>query len=170
MRDNGFSLIELMVVVLIIGVLAVIAIPNFLGQRSKAIQSELKTTMGAILTAEKSYFADRNAYTDNLNLVGLTMEGTPVFLYGFASDVTPAASGVNDTAEYAAVNPGRYQTSKMVTSAGVPLAEADLPAAAIAGPQTIVIGAVGNIDQDALLDKWTVSTDGILMNTVSDLE
>ena len=52
---KGFTLIELMIVVAIIGILAAIAIPNFLQFQAKSKQSEAKTNLGGIFTAEIAY-------------------------------------------------------------------------------------------------------------------
>ena len=52
---KGFTLIELMIVVAIIGILAAIAIPNFLKFQAKSKMSEAKTNLGAIYTGQLSY-------------------------------------------------------------------------------------------------------------------
>jgi type IV pilus assembly protein PilA len=61
-RKGGFTLIELMIVVAIIGILAAIAIPNFLKFQLKAKTSEGKTNLAAIRTAEESYRAEFGVY------------------------------------------------------------------------------------------------------------
>ena len=61
-RRGGFTLIELMIVVAIIGILAAIAIPNFLKFQLKAKTSEGKTNIAAIRTAEESVFAEFGTY------------------------------------------------------------------------------------------------------------
>ncbi len=61
-RRGGFTLIELMIVVAIIGILAAIAIPNFLRFQLKAKSSEGKTNLAAIRTAEESYYAEYGYY------------------------------------------------------------------------------------------------------------
>ena len=63
--DEGFTLIELMVVVLIIAILLAIAIPTFLGARSKAQDRASQSNLRNALTAEKTYYVDNEAYTDN---------------------------------------------------------------------------------------------------------
>jgi type IV pilus assembly protein PilA len=61
-RKGGFTLIELMIVVAIIGILAAIAIPNFLRFQLKAKSSEGKTNLAAIRTAEESYYSEFGVY------------------------------------------------------------------------------------------------------------
>jgi type IV pilus assembly protein PilA len=60
--SKGFTLIELMIVVAIIGILAAIAIPNFLQYQLKSRQSEAKTNLGAIRTTEISFNGEHGCY------------------------------------------------------------------------------------------------------------
>jgi type IV pilus assembly protein PilA len=61
--DEGFTLIELMVVVLIIAILIAIAIPTFLGARRRAQDRQAQSNLRNALTAEKTYYADAQNYT-----------------------------------------------------------------------------------------------------------
>ncbi len=62
---KGFTLVELMIVVAIIGILAAIAIPNFLQFRLKAKTSEAKSNLGAIRSTEVAYYAEWDFYIGN---------------------------------------------------------------------------------------------------------
>lgn len=70
-EEGGFTLIELMVVVLIIAILIAIAIPTFLGARKRAQDKQAQSNLRNALTAEKTYYVDTQAYVDNVG-AGLT--------------------------------------------------------------------------------------------------
>ncbi len=63
MNRKGFTLIELMIVVAIIGILAAIAIPNFLAMQLRAKRAELPSNLDGIRTAEKAYHAEWDSFT-----------------------------------------------------------------------------------------------------------
>ena len=74
--QKGFTLIELMIVVAIIGILAAIAIPNFLRFQLKSKSSEGKVNIAAIRTAEESYLAEFGSYVGVTTPVPATVPGT----------------------------------------------------------------------------------------------
>jgi type IV pilus assembly protein PilA len=61
---RGFTLLELMLVVGIIGVIAAIAIPNFIMYQARSRRSEAYTNLSALARAQKAFQAERNAYHD----------------------------------------------------------------------------------------------------------
>src|SRR5256885_6119454 len=70
-QEEGFTLIELMVVVLIIAILIAIAIPTFLGARQRAQDRAAESNLRNGLTAEKTVFTDNQAY----DATAATMKG-----------------------------------------------------------------------------------------------
>jgi type IV pilus assembly protein PilA len=64
-EEEGFTLIELMVVVLIIAILIAIAIPTFLGARSRAQDRAAQSDLRNGLTAQKTFYTDNEAYADD---------------------------------------------------------------------------------------------------------
>jgi type IV pilus assembly protein PilA len=62
-RDEGFTLIELMVVVLIIAILIAIAIPSFIGFRDSAQDRSAQADLRSVLLAEKAHWTENSAYT-----------------------------------------------------------------------------------------------------------
>ena len=63
-EDSGFTLIELMVVVLIIAILIAIAIPTFLGARKRAQDRAAQSNLRNTVTAAKAIFTDKEDYND----------------------------------------------------------------------------------------------------------
>jgi prepilin-type N-terminal cleavage/methylation domain-containing protein len=62
---RGFTLVELLLVIAIIGILAGIAVPLFLGERTKAMQAEAKANLETLRLLEEQYFAENGCYYRN---------------------------------------------------------------------------------------------------------
>jgi prepilin-type N-terminal cleavage/methylation domain-containing protein len=63
-RDDGFSLVELLVVVVIIGILAALAVPNLLASRRAANEASALATLKTIHTANYQYYNVNDSFTD----------------------------------------------------------------------------------------------------------
>ncbi len=88
--QRGFSLVELMIVVAIIGILAALAVPRFQMFQAKARQSEAKNNLSHIFTLEHSYFGDNDVYAP-IAAVGATGECPGTNVVGFR--VGPCTAG-----------------------------------------------------------------------------
>jgi type IV pilus assembly protein PilA len=60
--EGGFTLIELLVVIAIIGILAAIAIPQFAAYRRRSFESQSKSDLRNMATAQEAYFVNANSY------------------------------------------------------------------------------------------------------------
>jgi type IV pilus assembly protein PilA len=104
--ESGFTLVELLVVMLILGLLASIAIPAFFNQRIKAQDSEAKSIAKTAQTALETFATDRN---------GLYTGATRTLLKQIEPTLSSATSGANAITTLS-VGPSAYTLS--VTSAG----------------------------------------------------
>ena len=90
-QEEGFTLIELMVVVLIIAILIAIAIPTFLGARTRAQDRSVQSNARNALTAEKTSYTDNQQYTNS----STTLAGIEPSL-NFVQDEVPGAAGLTN--------------------------------------------------------------------------
>jgi type IV pilus assembly protein PilA len=75
---DGFSLIEVLVVILVIGILAAIALPAFLGQRSKGQDSDAKSNARNVVSSLETYYANERKYTGADTSQEITKGGIPI--------------------------------------------------------------------------------------------
>ncbi len=82
-NKNGFSLIELLIVVAIIGILSIIAIPQYGYYKKKARQAEAKNGLAGIYSAENAFYLEYSTYTCILNVIGYSPLGMAFYNIGF---------------------------------------------------------------------------------------
>ena len=88
-RLHGFSLMEVMIVVVIIGILAALAYPNLEKYLKRARQTEAKTNLSAIYTAQKIYFTLHQSYAEDIKKLNLSLaQGLYTFTIQEASKIT----------------------------------------------------------------------------------
>lgn len=98
-RDEGFTLIELMIVVLIIAILIAIAIPTFLGARERAQDRAAQSGLRNALTAENVYYTDSQWFTiDFAEMGGIEQSLQWVAASTNQNQIVPEGAGDNNGA------------------------------------------------------------------------
>ena len=113
MKNKGFTLIELMIVVAIIGILAAIAIPNFLTYQCKSKQSEAKSNLGAISKCQEAYMAEFDFSSSSTSRIGFQPKGTTRYSYSAGGNGTNTAYTATAQTANGVLTSGRTDTWTM---------------------------------------------------------
>ena len=168
---KGFTLVELMIVVAIIGILAAIAIPNFIKFQARSKQSEAKTNLKGLFQSQKSYFAEHDSFSADFTAIGFVPERGNRYCYRLGT--TTGQKRNASTLDTADTNPDQifvdtYKVTGATSDPGVDTTNlsstvetgATAPAAApgvTTGSSGSFIGAAtGTVDNDSDMDQWFI--------------
>jgi type IV pilus assembly protein PilA len=173
-KNRGFTLIELMIVVAIIGILAAIAIPNFIKFQARSKQGEAKANLKAWFTTERAFLQEKDRYEEDIKIIGYAPERGNRYAYYFAQSNTCEARSTTgiDTSQTSAncieVDVGKFKgtltqpTAKTVSATYVGAgADPQTPGLTSTGCPGCNISALaaGNVDNETTgFDTWFIST------------
>lgn len=92
-KDQGFTLIELLVVMIIIGILAAIAIPVFMNQRKKAVDTAAKSDVSILAKEVATHYVDNATAAPVLAIAGVTYTWGGVLLGPKSNGITDVGQG-----------------------------------------------------------------------------
>ncbi|MGH1467697.1 MAG: type IV pilin protein [Bdellovibrionales bacterium] len=172
--QGGFSLIELMMVVVIIGVLAGVGIPQYQKFQMKARQSEVKSLLSSMYTSQKAFYAEWNQYYGDFNAVGYGLSGDLGYNVGFNS------SGQNGPVTHP--NPTYKNSPPVVRAASVMCPSSGAQGCTVVKSRTTAtisgtaanrnnfrFGGVANLDDDGGLDEWTINQNKVFVQVSDDI-
>ena len=101
MKQRGFTLIEMMIVVTVVAILAAIAVPTYSDQMRKSARAEAQSFMTTAATQQQQFLLNRRSYADSLSALGTSAPAGLATKYTFtltAPDVTPPTFSLTATA------------------------------------------------------------------------
>ncbi len=189
-NQKGFSLIELMVVVAIVGILSAIAIPNYQKFQLRAKQAEAKAGLGALYTTERAFIAEFAGYSTRLDSIGWSSEGAANYNVGFTADqaaLQPATAPAGTSTCFSTCPVGvkaactlNFLANLTCTGGGTGPTNAAIPGAAViaaaaagppAVPATFIAAASSNFVAigGTQVDTWQITQARVVSNTASGL-
>ncbi|HSP81910.1 MAG TPA: prepilin-type N-terminal cleavage/methylation domain-containing protein, partial [Myxococcaceae bacterium] len=182
-KNRGFTLIELMIVVAIIGILAAIAIPNFIKFQARSKQGEAKSNLKAWFTAQRAYMQEKDKYSPGIRVVGFAPERGNRYAYIFGAGTCEERKSDGTVVQLQTDECVQIDNAKFPDMQAADLKPAQVPFAGTwngpgsdpANPGLSATGcpscnidgyATGNVDNDkGGIDSWYISTKTGTMGT-----
>lgn len=141
------GLVLSVVVIPVQGILAAIAIPNFIKFQGKSKQSECKANLKSLFVAQKAYYAEKDAYGATAEEISFAPMGATRYLYivGEDSKVPPTHPEAKPASELLGMVPGGLRTTFGLSG--------QCPEC------NVTMACVGDPDNDGEPDVWTISTE-----------
>ena len=177
-KFRGFTLVELLIVVAIIGILATVGIPTFKKMTQKAKKSEAKVLLGGLFTAESAFQAEYGVYGNLLTGIGYDTSPPGTYTVGFPAVPACTDDSTNKQPSGAvstALNitfPTYYSSSTTVLVSTSPLKPtvcsegkfSDNNGSSFTASATGVIAPGANPGTAGDLDRWTIDNNRKLTN------
>lgn len=188
-NQQGFTLVELMIVVAIIGVLATVGVPTYKKMVQKAKKAEAKVALGGLYTSNAAFYSEYSTYGNNLDKIGFEMEGAGtgrIFTIGFptngcaSTNILPAHADGGIGAQLFAVFPNYFpggaaapSETPDATNRTIFAAASNVPTACLAAAiaqNSYLATATGKISPSANvgtileLDQWSINENRQLVN------
>ncbi len=169
-NPNGFTLVELMVVVAIIGILSAIAVPNFKKYQAKSKQSEAKIQLAAVYSVQIGANSDYDSFATCIGDLGFDTPPRGYYAVGFGADdattrgyITTRGGACTNTTFF--ISPGILLEAEAGNTnvAATNLATYD----AVPTEDTFEATAVGNISRDVAFDHWSINQNKALVNELA---
>jgi type IV pilus assembly protein PilA len=166
-NNKGFSLVELMVVVAIIGILSAIAIPQINKYMARARQTEAKLNLSALYTSNKAFYAEYGIYDSRFDVIGFRPEGKLRYNTGWASNAGQCTLadygytgdvGSADTNAVAQCGTGAQITGTSTCTVLADGNHAIVGSSLVCSPtqREFTAGAIARISSGPDLDQWTI--------------
>jgi prepilin-type N-terminal cleavage/methylation domain-containing protein len=130
-KKSGFTLLELIIVVIVIGILASIALPRYIRIAEKGRVAEAKSLLGAVRSAQMRYVAQHATYAADINLLDINMQ-TPKYytiVAGPGGNIAADATVVAQATRAGLDNPGLGSYVINITASGTLVPDTTITAA-----------------------------------------
>lgn len=150
---KGFTLVELMVVIVIIGILAALAIPRFLGATNKTKATEFKPVLKQLYTLQEAYLQEKSVYSADKATIGFEDPNASARYFDYtALAPTPATSKAAEPGVIVGKATPNTKGQTIKTPGGTALTTGDFACVDAAGTQSTAtdsLAVVSSVSKDA---------------------
>lgn len=177
-QNSGFTLVELLVVVAIVGILATAGIPQYKKMVQKSKKTEAKVLLGAVANAQAGFYSEYGAYGSNLSAMGMESGGTAgamIYSAGFPGadgqgqfDVAPNGgftAKINETNPTYYTNFVKKDSQVFGRTSRTVCVDGELSNSAFKAVACGSIAMGEDLDNGAH-DEWTLDQTRLLKNTI----